>query len=123
MQQRFKKRLVISAITIASFFQFFITVPVYCFESHDRLEEVLDRLVSKKEAAKQNLISPTQAKNFAPPAAEEPIDTTADKPMLMPIPFGFDVWQKERIKSAEKGWEYSFDYTGEYVKVEDNYIW
>ena len=42
-------------------------------------------------------------------------------PVLMPLPKGLDLWQNERLRSAEKGWEYEFSYTGEYIRVLNNY--
>ncbi len=35
----------------------------------------------------------------------------------MPLPRGLDFWQKERDAKAARGWEYEFDYSGEYLKV------
>ncbi|HNV71777.1 MAG TPA: hypothetical protein PKO06_18880 [Candidatus Ozemobacteraceae bacterium] len=42
-------------------------------------------------------------------------------PRKMPLPRGFDFWQKERDAKAIRGWEYAFDYSGEFLHVSKNH--
>ncbi|MFZ5952876.1 MAG: carbohydrate porin [Candidatus Rifleibacteriota bacterium] len=165
MYKKTVRHVLITAVFLTFFLQLFITVPAYCTEDHDRLQNILERLVNRKsarekEAARLGLVLPSQrngsrcnvsktedcsdtsikhpqrliqetekknleiSENLALSEAVETVEPAEEaerKPRLMPIPFGFDAWQKERIQSADKGWEYEFNYTGEYIKVQDNY--
>lgn len=59
--------------------------------------------------------------SFPAISEEKPTAETSDEsiiiPARMPLPNAFNFWQKDRDRSSTNGWEYEFEYTGEYLNA------